>query len=154
MPACAPGASTEWKDEPNRLHFYVVALRRDDAGILSYTVAIRSMDSPGGQRRGVQVEMDEAMRVNGTEETILVTVRNTGGATDLFRISVNVEEPGWTAALGNALAAVPGGQTATIPVRITRPATAARPGTLVFTATSESDPTKKSSVTAALTAGR
>ena len=148
------GGQYEWKDESNRLHFYVVALKRDDAGILSYTVAVRSMDSTRGQRRGVQVEMDEAIRVIGTEDTVLVTVRNTGGATDLFRISVNVEEPGWTAAIGNALAAVHGGQTATIPVRITRPATAARPGSLVFTAASESDPTKKSSVTAALTAGR
>lgn len=148
------GSEYEWKDEPNRLHFYVVDLRRDDVGILSYTVAVRSMDSTGSQRRGVQVEMDEAIRVRGTEDTLMVTVRNTGGATDLFRLSATAGEDGWNAGLTNALAAVPGGQTAAIPVRITRPATTQRPGNLVFTATSESDPAKKTSVTAVLTAGR
>lgn len=148
------GSEYEWKDEPNRLHFYVLDLRRDDAGILSYTVAVRSMDRTGFQRRGVQVEMDEAIRVRGTEDTLMVTVRNTGGATDLFRLLVTVDEEGWNARVTNALAAIPGGQTATIPVRITRAATTLRSGNLVFTATSESDPSKKTSVTAVLTAGR
>ena len=44
-------------------------MRRDDAGILSYTVAVRSLDGAAGQRRGVQVEMDESLRVNRPTET-------------------------------------------------------------------------------------
>jgi len=148
------GSQYEWKDEPNRLHFYVIESRRDDAGILSYTVAVRSLDGIGGLRRGVQVEMDETFPIGPAGENVMVTVRNTGTGTDLFRVSADVQDQGWTAALTNALVVVNGGQTATVSVRIARPASATRPASLAFTATSENDPSKKSTVTAALTAGR
>jgi hypothetical protein len=32
------GSEYEWKDEPNRLHFYVIDLKRNAQGILSYQV--------------------------------------------------------------------------------------------------------------------
>jgi hypothetical protein len=148
------GSQYEWKDKPNRLHFYVIDVRRDDAGILSYSVAVRSLDGTGGSLRGVQVQMDETVRVGPVASSVMVRVRNTGTETDLFRLAVAVEEQGWTASLANALAVVPGGQTATIPVRISRPATITRPANLTFTASSENDPSKKNTVTAVLTAGR
>ena len=148
------GSHYEWKDEANRLHFYVIDMRRDGAGILSYTVAVRSLDSVAGQRRGVQVEMDESLRVNRPTETIMVTVRNTGTGTDLLRLSTAIDDQTWTATLANALAVVPGGQTVTIPVRIAVSPSATRPAHLTFTAVSENDPSRTSTVTAALTAAR
>ena len=33
------GSSYEWEDTPNRLHFYIVDLKKDKAGILSYILA-------------------------------------------------------------------------------------------------------------------
>ena len=47
------GSAFEWEDTPNRLHFYVIDLRRDKDGILVYTLAVRSLDGAGPQQRGV-----------------------------------------------------------------------------------------------------
>jgi M6 family metalloprotease-like protein len=49
------GSQFEWEDGPNRLHFYVVDVHHDSKGLLSYTVAARSLDGAGPQTRGVQL---------------------------------------------------------------------------------------------------
>ena len=41
------GSAYEWKDEANRLHFYVVDVKRTQEGILSYKVGVRSLDGAG-----------------------------------------------------------------------------------------------------------
>src|SRR5512137_2500244 len=46
------GSAFEWEDTPNRLHFYVADVRRDERGILVYTLAVRSLDGGGPQPRG------------------------------------------------------------------------------------------------------
>ena len=51
-----PGVVSEYVDEPNRLHFYVLANARDDEGVLSYRVAVRSLDGGGPGTRGVAAE--------------------------------------------------------------------------------------------------
>lgn len=43
------GSQYEYVDQANRLHFYVIDLKRDAAGSLSYTVAVRSLDGTGGR---------------------------------------------------------------------------------------------------------
>jgi hypothetical protein len=101
----------------------------------------------------VQVEMDDTLRLDATGN-VLMTVRNTGTGTDLYRLSASAEPAAWTAGLSNALVAVQGGQAATVRVHIGRRDVSVRSGKLHFTATSETDATKKASVTAALTAGR
>ena len=47
------GSEFEYVDQANRLHFYVLDAHRTKSGELSYTVAIRSLDGSGPQRRGV-----------------------------------------------------------------------------------------------------
>ena len=84
----------------------------------------------------------------------MVTIRNTGTGTDLLRLSTAIDDQNWTATLANALAVVSGGQSVTIPVRIGISAAATRPANLSFTAVSETDPARKSTVTAVLTAAR
>ena len=70
--SCRPAtraASYEWKDEPNRLHFYVIdrEARRCD-GILSYTVAVRSLDGAGASAARRPGRMAEAAtRRTGSE---------------------------------------------------------------------------------------
>ena len=49
------GSYYEWEDTPNRLHFYIIDLSRDESGILSYKVGVRSLDGSGPQGRGVSV---------------------------------------------------------------------------------------------------
>ena len=129
------GSQYEWKDEANRLHFYVVDLKRDPQGILSYTVAVRSMDSAGGQQRGVTV----SERQSGSGSVVRVRVTNTGGAVDLFRLSASSEGQGSPATLGNALVALQPGQSADVPVYL---AGATGNAVVTFMATSESDKTK------------
>ena len=41
------GSRFEYVDTRNRLHFYVLDRRRDSKGVLSYEVAVRSLDGAG-----------------------------------------------------------------------------------------------------------
>ena len=66
-------------DAANRLHFYVIDVRRDDKGMLSYTVGVRSLDGAGPQARGVSGVGASALAVAGSS-TFNVTLRNTGAA--------------------------------------------------------------------------
>ena len=145
------GSQFEWVDKPNSLHFYIVDLEKDSRGLLSYTVAVRSLDAAGPQTRGVSL----AAKAGGG---CAFTLNNTGAAgssaapynQDVYRLSVAVDGARWNAQLANALAAVPFGAAATVPVYVT-------PGTggsarVTLKATSEGDPSK--SATATCTARR
>jgi M6 family metalloprotease-like protein len=124
------GSQYEWEDTPNRLHFYVVDVRKDAQGILSYTLGVRSLDGAGPQTRGVAVAAPRTASLSGDAAVVDFTLRNSGTPADtdpslhprdarayldrdIYRLSVSVDQPGWSARLRNAL-----------------------------TATSESDPTK------------
>jgi M6 family metalloprotease-like protein len=95
------GSEFEWEDPHNRLHFYVVDLAKDDNGILSYTLAVRSLDGSGEQERGVALEawadgteadpagveaVDAGAAAPASESVdapntpFVFTLRNTGGA--------------------------------------------------------------------------
>jgi hypothetical protein len=126
------GSQFEWTDEPNRLHFYVVDLKRDPRGTLSYTVAVRSLDGAGGHQRGVTVA--SAQPAAGT---MRVRVTNAGSGVDVFRLSVSTEGPGAPAQLANSLLALQPGQSADVPIYTTR-----SPAKITFVASSESDRTK------------
>jgi M6 family metalloprotease-like protein len=153
------GSLCEWQDTPNRLHFYVVDLRRDEAGILVYTLAARSLDGAGPLRRGVAVKPPAKRPVpvaaRGTTP-IAFTLTNTGDApdrdagahfaSDVYRLSVSVEGRGWTAKLLNGLAAIEAGASKPVTVYVSRGPGAVRSATIALRATSESDPTKSATV--------
>ena len=147
------GSAYEWEDRANRLHFYVVDVRRDARGILSYTLAVRSLDGAGPQKRGVSLQTSDA-----TSGRMTVSVRNTGQAAalpmnihprdatsalgaDLYRLSASVEGDGWAASLPNALIAVPFGNDRSLDVYLRHTNDAAATATLVISAKSESDST-------------
>jgi M6 family metalloprotease-like protein len=71
------GSRYEWEDTPNRLHFYVIDVRRDARGILTYTVGVRSLDYSG---TGAGVTLTAGAGCT-------FTLTNTGTATDIFRLS-------------------------------------------------------------------
>ena len=158
------GARFEWTDEPNRLHFYVIDRQRDARGVLSYALAVRSLDGAGPHERGVAMTGPANGRLAGASSTAAFTLRNTGraapvadglhtnaasphSAADVYRLSVTVSGDGWTAALQNSIAAVPFGASQTIPVFLRREAESAASATVTVTAVSESDPTKRATAT-------
>jgi hypothetical protein len=129
------GSQFEWRDEANRLHFYVIDRRADARGVLSYVVGIRSLDGAGSQTRGVRAQAPPTATVAArtTTPAFNVTVTNTGaadgGATaghrrapsaafqaDIYRVAVRVDGAGWEADVQNALVAVRAGQSASVPV--------------------------------------
>jgi hypothetical protein len=146
------GTQFEWRDEANRLHFYVIDRNVNRDGILSYLVAARALDRAGAQPRGVRLGGPPSVRAAVGAQVAGITVHNTGRLTadlpvahnnDVYRLSVQVEGQGWSARLNTELTAVIAGQTAAIPVEITRAADAAPTGRLTFTAVSESDPRQR-----------
>lgn len=159
------GSQYEWTDTPNRLQFYVIDVQHDSRGILSYTVGVRSLDGAGPQTRAVQLTAPPAsppvvVRA-GEAVAVRFTLANTGKAapssqptdvskyagSDIYRLSVSIDGQGWQAAIPNALAAVPFGQSQPVSVTVARAANGAGTATVKLTATSESDPTKTTTVT-------
>jgi M6 family metalloprotease-like protein len=160
------GSRFEWQDTPNRLHFYVIDLHRDERGIRSYTLGVRSLDGAGPHMRGVGLDAaGDASTVATAYSPVAFTLRNTGTPVetdpalhsqdaraymnaDIYRLSVSIAGDGWSTRLPNALAAVPFGESVPIIVHVS-------PGrgeaTMTLVATSESDPTRSATVALQLT---
>lgn len=158
------GSRYEWEDAANRLHFYVIDLERDGDGILSYTVGVRSLGGSGLQVRGVAVTPPPAAEMPEPSSLCAFTLINTGKpaatdaslhqqdastylSSDVFCLAVSVAGKGWTAGLGNELAAVKFGESKKIPVYITRTPGSAASAEVMLTARSESDPSKTARAT-------
>jgi M6 family metalloprotease-like protein len=163
----ASGTKYEYVDGPNRLHFYVIDVERDADGIRTYTVAVRSLDGAGQQARGVGVRSATTSRVRAAwAANCNFPVTNTGAAGpvagahpedvssyadgDVYRLTSTLQGEGWSAQLYNALATADAGQTTNVPVYVTRTPGASNRAVVTLTATSESDPTKKSTATCSL----
>lgn len=153
------GSQYEWEDTPNRLHFYVIDLKTSDAGVRTYTVGVRSLDGAGPQVRGAALDGPSSASVSKPNSKCVFTLKNTGLAantdpafhpqdvnawltSDIYRLSVSVDDTNWTAQLQNALAAVKFGDAKSIPVYVTHGKDAPASATITLKATSESDPSK------------
>ena len=132
------GSQYEWKDEANRLHFYVIDVKRNNDGILSYVVGVRAIGSAGPHKQAVT-----ARAINGDQ----VELRNTGTGWDIFRLTASIDNGGWNVQLRNALTALPSQGIARIPFRLTPNAGVWWKATLTLTVTSESDPQTKATTT-------
>jgi M6 family metalloprotease-like protein len=153
------GSQFEYVDRPNGLHFYVIDLERDEQGIRTYTLGVRSLDGAGPHQHDVKLEAPAAGEMRGVFDFKLT---NTGTAgvvepslhlqdtspflqSDVYRLGVAVSGEGWSAQLQNSLAAVKFGESASIPVYVT--AGSAGSATITLSATSESDPEKTATAT-------
>ena len=157
------GSEFEYVDGPNRLHFYVIDIDRDDSGVLHYTVGARSMDSTGGANTyGVNVSKGYPVGARGWFGSKPVTknglmchfgLTNTGSyssedsedmsthmMSDIYRLSAEVDGEGWHIALPNKLATAPFGKSTTANVAVGVMEEAVDEATVMLTATSESDP--------------
>lgn len=157
------GSEYEYVDQANRLHFYVLDVKRDRKGVLSYTVAIRSLDGAGPQRRGVKVLPTFGLPNRDGLATCKFPVFNTGRATtpagehpedvskylnsDVYRVSATVDGRGWAVDVPNALATAKFGDYVQVPVYARKTGGGQHTAKVKLTATSESDPTKKATAT-------
>ncbi|MFB8387602.1 peptidase M6 [Microbacterium sp. NPDC055910] len=154
------GSQKEWVDEANGLHFYVVDTQRDADGVLSYTLAVRSLAGAGPHARGVSTT-DVAPKLFEQHKAATCTfpVTNTGSTAaidaalhpsdvstkvdgDVYRLSATANGEGWNAELANTLAAARTGQFTSVPVYVYPTGDAADSTVVTLTATSESDPSK------------
>ncbi|MGN9841743.1 M6 family metalloprotease domain-containing protein [Nonomuraea sp. H19] len=157
------GSEYEYVDEANRLHFYITDVRRNREGELSYTVAVRSLDGPGPQQRGVKLLPGAAVPTAKNLSTCTFPLFNTGKAapaqgqhpedvsaylnSDVYRLKAEVQGKGWTSQVPNALAAVAFGKQALVTVNAVRASGGDRLAKVKLTATSESDPAKTMTAT-------
>jgi M6 family metalloprotease-like protein len=157
------GSEYEYVDQANRLHFYVTDVKRDNVGVLAYTVAIRSLDGAGPQQRGVAVDTGTSSVADGVS-ICTFPLRNTGAGapaagqhpedvsaylgSDVYRLKATVSGRGWNVQLPTALASVDFSAGTGVKVNaIPGEGTIALTATVKLTATSESDPTKTATAT-------
>ncbi len=153
------GSQFEWEDTPNRLHFYVIDVQKNAEGILSYKLAVRSLDGSGPQERGVALEVQADKTVAEPNTPVVFTLKNTGAGSeldpalhpsdsspylnsDIYRLTVTAEGEGWNARLLNGLASVKFGGSQQIKVYVSRENGSASSAEVTLRASSESDPSK------------
>jgi hypothetical protein len=137
---------------------------KDKSGILSYTLGVRSLDGSGPQKRGLKISAPRTQKLPGLYANCEFKLSNTGKAAlteaalhpqaageylkyDIYRVSVSVEGPGWSAQLPNALVSVKFGESVSIPVYVARTPDCAATAKVTLTGHSESDPTKTATAT-------
>ncbi|PHH82143.1 hypothetical protein CDD82_6833 [Ophiocordyceps australis] len=152
------GSKYEYVDAANRLHLYIVDKHRADDGVLSYTVALRSLDSKDKTRRRVgltpaKAEPCPSNRPTGRGVVCSFNLTNHGSdashdkqshlaafqGSDVFRLRADVEGSGWRAQVRNALVAVQQGHTVDVGVAVAASADADNMGRVILTAASETD---------------
>ncbi|WP_327090829.1 M6 family metalloprotease domain-containing protein [Nonomuraea sp. NBC_01738] len=157
------GSEFEYVDEANRLHFYVTDVKRDKVGNLSYTVAIRSLDGAGPQKRGLRLLPGAGIPTGKGVSACSFPLFNTGKAApvagqhpedvsaylngDVYRLTAEVEGGGWSTQVPNALAAIDFGKHKVVTVNALRADGGSRLAKVKLTATSESDPAKTMTTT-------
>jgi M6 family metalloprotease-like protein len=149
------GSEFEFTDQANRLHFYVLD-RHVSRGELSYTVAIRSLDGSGPQRRGVRVLPAAGLPTGDGWARCRFPLHNSGRAavagthpedvskylrSDVYRLSAATNSSGWSVWLPNRLATAEFGRTEWVTAYARRDSGSGL-GRITLTATSESDGSK------------
>ncbi|MFC1513906.1 peptidase M6 [candidate division KSB1 bacterium] len=159
------GSFYEWKDEPNRLHFYIIDLQKNPEGLLSYTIGVRSLDGKGPHNHGASTDPGVEIVQQGKFKKCIFTLNNTGSVSDvddslhpqitseylnydIYRLRVSADAPGWSAQLQNELVAVKFGESVSIPVFVRYESGDYSSTKITLKAVSESDPSV--TVTAAM----
>lgn len=144
------GSQFEYVDVPNRLHFYIIDLQKDESGILSYEIGVRSLDGSGQQKRGVSVVPPSTTKIKIPAQYCDFIISNTGessknnqfNSSDIYRLSVSIEGEGWSAQLLNSLTSLVAGNTAKIPVYISHEKNCSGSARVILMAQSENDSSK------------
>ncbi|PSN70868.1 hypothetical protein BS50DRAFT_570320 [Corynespora cassiicola Philippines] len=162
------GSEFEHVDEPNGLHMYIIDTRRDNSSVLHYTVGVRALAGSGASKYGVElsegtIESASASSLTGAGVFCSFSLENTGAAanstsahpqnlsaylgSDIYRLSAEIDFEGWRVELPNALAAAKFGEKTTVKVAVGAGEGYLTEATVSLTATSESDPSVKTTKT-------
>ena len=150
------GSQFEWVDEPNRLHFYIIDIKRNEDGIVSYKIGVRSLDGSGLQKRDISIAPSPVRKLKGSTGYVFFTVANTGepSATDpslhyqntsrwlnsdIYRLSVKCDGTGSSAQLLNELISLEPGESAGVPVYVSFEKGTSRKAKVNLTIQSESN---------------
>lgn len=144
------GVVSEYEDKYNRLHFYILGKKYDKDGVLSYRLAVRHMDGAGNYKRGVSAKINSTKTIPAVPGRVAVyyfNVKNTGNATDLYRLNVKTQA-NWETMLEQNVVEVKAGESVDIPVYVKIPLGGKNnpkptPNKLTFTSTSETDSSKQ-----------
>ena len=149
------GSEFEFIDTHNDLHFYIADIDRTIEGILSYTVAVRSLQGDGPHTRGVGVNASGTGEISsngyiefeiensGSEAPVAEGIHpsNPGNSFnwDIFRLTAEVDNAGCSVKLLNELAAVSNGEKIVVPVYIFADESVTGEISITLKAVSESD---------------
>lgn len=143
------GSKSEWIDEPNRLHFYIIDLQKNGEGILSYKIGVRSLDGKPATGNSIDLTPPADNKMTGTSGyyAFHASARpstNAGpGDNDIYRVSATVNGNGWNAQLLNSLVSYKPGETGKVELFLSREKSASPSAEVTLTLMSESDPSKK-----------
>ncbi|MCG6187844.1 metallopeptidase domain-containing protein [Maribellus maritimus] len=142
------GSEFEYDDPYNRLHFYIIDLHRNQEGILSYTIGVKSLDGSGAAKRDFQLTAPKTTK----ESVALFTLKNKEEKAgldascfdnDIYRLAVSTEGEGLKAEILNELVVVSSGEEISIPVYFSEEDGEKSDVKITLTAVSESDASKK-----------
>jgi hypothetical protein len=153
------GSEYEHIDKPNGLHFYILDIHRNDAGVLSYSVGVRSLNSTASGEYGV--ELAEGRAVGSRQHTATgegvwcsFDLTNSGAVetsgslgervaaiagSDIYRLEAEVEGAGWRVEVPNTLVTAKFGDTVSANVAVGAEEDAADEGIVTLRVRSESD---------------
>jgi M6 family metalloprotease-like protein len=140
------GSFNEWTDEHNRLHFYIVDVNKNEDGILSYEIGVRSLDGSRPRKGNISVIPPSTGKVSAPGYVVF-TVTNSGESkdassglnSDIIRLSVNTGSDGWSASLLNNIISLKPGESSEVPVYLSYKDGAARKTIVKLKVQSESD---------------
>lgn len=155
------GSEFEHADEANGLHFYILKVRRDEDGVLSYIVGVRSLEGSGASEFGVELAdgspiVSEENVPTGNGVFCSFDLTNTGTYTaggdhpqdvsefvgsDIYRLQAVVSGEGWRVEIPNVLVPAKFGETVSANVAVGAAEDASEEGVVTLTVISESDGT-------------
>lgn len=157
------GSEYEYEDAANGLHFYILEKLRDDAGVLHYTVGVKSTSKNTTSSASYGIELGSGKVADSTygkgpaDGTYCTfELKNTGKAaslatnphpqdlsaylgSDIFRLAAEVKGDGWKVAVPNALAYAKAGKQKTVSVAVGCKSGCSKEATVTLTVSSESD---------------
>ncbi|MBQ6948636.1 MAG: immune inhibitor A, partial [Firmicutes bacterium] len=128
---------SEYVDEYNQLHFYVLDKMYDAEGVLSYRVAVRSDEFDGTYSDAPVVALGAVSPAKpGMVASQEILITNKGTQPALYRLSSSNEE-GWAWGVNNEVVEVAPGETVSIPLYMVVTEFRAEANDFSFTVTSE-----------------
>ncbi|KAL6865483.1 hypothetical protein ACO1O0_001577 [Amphichorda felina] len=157
------GSEFEYVDEANGLQFYVLDIARDEDGVLSYDVGVKSLEGSGSSEFGVKLAKGKPLggpKNKPTKKGVVCSFDLTNNGTyveggdhpsdvsayvgsDIYRLEAEVKGTGWRVEVPNALVAAKFGETVSANVAVGASKHADKKGVVTLTVTSESDPAIK-----------